>query len=104
MKLHTRTIQAASLLITTSCFLPTIGNTAVDPYPNGCVSCHVLDKAKGKDERLSVALKQWTAGKVEPGLLAKSKASSPAGLTLKGKHPAADDSLEDIPGCVPRLP
>ena len=58
----------------------------------------MLDKSKGKDERLSVALTQWTAGKIEPGLLAKSKASSPAGLTLKGKHPAADDSLEDIPG------
>jgi len=97
MSLHTRTILAASLLVSTLCLCPTIGNTAVDPYPNGCVSCHVLDKAKGKDERLSVALKQWTAGKIEPGLLAKSKASSPAGLTLKGKHPAADDSLEDIP-------
>lgn len=97
MSLHTRTILAASLLVSTLGLCPTIGNTAVDPYPNGCVSCHVLDKAKGKDERLSVALKQWTAGKIEPGLLAKSKASSPAGLTLKGKHPAADDSLEDIP-------
>lgn len=91
-------ILAGSLLLTGLCVLPTVGNAAVDPYPNGCVSCHVLDKSKGKDERLSVALKQWTAGKIEPGLLAKSKASSPAGLTLKGKHPAADDSLEDIPG------
>jgi len=47
---------------------------------------------------LSVKLKEWTAGKIEPGLLAQSKASSPAGLTLKGKHPAAEDSLDDIPG------
>jgi hypothetical protein len=97
MSIHSRKILAASLLVTGLCVLPTVGNTAVDPYPNGCVSCHVLDKAKGKDERLSVALAQWTAGKIEPGLLAKSKASAPAGLTLKGKHPAADDSLEDIP-------
>jgi hypothetical protein len=58
-------------MITTLSLLPAVGNAAVDPYPNGCVSCHVLDK---------------------------SKASSPTGLTLKGKHPAADDSLEDIPG------
>ena len=98
MSIHSQTFLAASLLVTTLCVLPTVGNTAVDPYPKGCVSCHVLDKSKGKDERLSVALEQWTAGKIEPGLLAKSKASAPAGLTLKGKHPAADDSLEDIPG------
>jgi len=94
-----RTVLAATLLVTASCVAPTITSAAaVDPYPNGCVSCHALDKAKGKDQRLSVALKQWTAGKIEPGLLAKSKASAPAGLTLKGKHPAADDALEDIPG------
>ena len=98
MSIHSRKILAASLLVTGLYVLPSIGNTAVDPYPNGCVSCHVLDKSKGKDERLSVALNQWTAGKIEPGLLAKSKASAPAGLTLKAKHPAADDSLEDIPG------
>jgi hypothetical protein len=98
MSEHSRKILAASLLVATLCVLPVAGNTAVDPYPNGCVSCHVVDQSKGKDHRLSVALKQWMAGKIEPGLLAKSKASSPTGLTLKGKHPAADDALEDIPG------
>ena len=77
---------------------PTTGSGAVDPYPMGCVSCHVLDKGKGSDNRLSVALKEWTAGKIDPGLLAQSKASAPAGLALKGKHPAAEDSLDDIPG------
>ena len=97
MNVH-RSFLAASLLVTMLVALPTAGNTAVDPYPNGCVSCHVLDKAKGVDHRLSVALQAWTAGKIEPGLLAQSKASAPAGLTLKGKHPAAEDSLEDIPG------
>ena len=75
MSIHSRKILAASLLVTGLYVLPTVGNTAVDPYPNGCVSCHVLDKSKGKDERLSVGLAQWTAGKIEPGLLAKSKAS-----------------------------
>jgi hypothetical protein len=98
MSIHQRTILTVSLFVTTLAFLPVTGAAAVDPYPNGCVSCHVLDKSKGKDNRLSVALKQWTAGKIEPGLLAKSKASAPAGLTLKGKHPAAEDALEDIPG------
>jgi hypothetical protein len=93
-----REILAASVIATTLLALPTMGLAAVDPYPKGCVSCHVLDKDKGVDERLSVALKEWTAGKIEPGLLAKSKATAPTGLTLKGKHPAAEDSLEDIPG------
>jgi len=93
-----RYILASSVLASTLVAMPTMGRAAVDPSPNGCVSCHVLDNSKGVDERLSVKLKEWTAGKIEPGLLAKSKASSPAGLTLKGKHPAAEDSLDDIPG------
>jgi hypothetical protein len=70
---------------------------AADPFPKGCVSCHTVDKAKGADHRLSVAMAQWTAGKVDPALLAQSKASMPAGVVLKGKHPSAEDSLEDIP-------
>jgi hypothetical protein len=97
MKSHLR-LLVGSLIATALVVLPTIGLAAVDPYPNGCVSCHALDKGKGIDNRLSVALKEWTAGKIDPGLLAKSKAAAPAGLTLKGKHPAAEDSLEDIPG------
>jgi hypothetical protein len=97
MNIH-RKVLATSVLATTLVALPTMGLAAVDSYPNGCVSCHVLDKGKGVDHRLSVALKEWTAGKIEPGLLAMSKAAAPAGLTLKGKHPAAEDSLEDMPG------
>ena len=97
MKFHL-TFMAVSLFATALVALPTTGLAAVDPYPNGCVSCHVLDKAKGVDKRLSVTLKAWTTGKIEPGLLAKSKAASPTGLTLKGKHPESEDSLEDIPG------
>jgi len=97
MKTH-RLGVALSLVASALFALPATGTAAVDPYPNGCVSCHTADKEKGADHRLSIALGQWTAGKIEPGLLAKSKASAPAGLTLKGKHPAAEDSLEDIPG------
>ena len=97
MSIH-RKVLAASVLAATLVALPTMGLAAVDPYPSGCVSCHVLDKGKNVDNRLSVALKEWTAGKIESGLLATSKAAAPAGLTLKGKHPAAEDSLEDIPG------
>jgi len=77
--------------------LPTLGHAAGDPFPNGCVSCHTVDKATGADHRLSVAFVQWMAGKVDAGLLAHAKASMPTGVTLKGKHPAAEDSLDDIP-------
>jgi cytochrome c553 len=70
---------------------------AADSFPNACVSCHVVDKAKGQDHRISTLLKEWTAGKVDAGLLAKTKASMPAGVATKGKHPAAEDALEDVP-------
>ena len=93
-----RLFTPALLMLTALTALPTLGLAAGDPFPKGCVSCHTVDKAKGTDHRLSVALAQWTAGKVDAGLLAQSKASAPAGILLKGKHPAAEDSLEDIPG------
>jgi hypothetical protein len=96
-----RIFVAASVLWTALVIAPAVAAVAVDPYPNGCVSCHVVDKAKGVDHRLSVALAKWTSGKVDAGLLAKAKASAPAGLALKGKHPSAADSLEDVPsGCL----
>jgi len=78
--------------------VPAVSYAAGDPFPNACVSCHTVDKAKGADHRLSVALAEWSAGKVDAKLLAQSKASAPAGVAIKGKHPAAEDSLEDIPG------
>lgn len=93
----TRLVLSASTLIAITGLVPASAAVAADPYANGCVDCHIVYKDKGLDERLSVALKQWTAGKVDPGLLAKAKASAPAGLTLKGKHPDATDSLDDVP-------
>lgn len=78
--------------------VPAVSYAAGDPFPNACVSCHTVDKAKGADHRLSAALAEWSAGKVDAKLLAQTKASAPAGVAIKGKHPAAEDSLEDIPG------
>ena len=92
-----RLLLATSLLCAMGAGFALPAWAATDPFPKACVSCHVLDKAKGTDHRLSTALAQWSAGKVGPGLLAKSKAASPAGLVLKGKHPSAEDSLEDVP-------
>ena len=91
-----RPFTPAFMLLATLMALPAL-SLAADPFPKGCVSCHTVDKTKGADHRLSVALTQWTAGKVDADLLAQAKASAPAGVVLKGKHPAAEDSLDDIP-------
>ena len=96
--MKTLRLSLAAFIIAITGLPPSLAAAAVDAYPNACIDCHVVYKDKGLDERFSVALKQWTTGKVDPGLLAKAKASGPAGLVLKGKHPAAEDSLEDIPG------
>ena len=96
--MKTLRLSLAAFIIAITGLPPSLAAAAVDAYPNACIDCHVVYKDKGVDERFSVALKQWTTGKVDPGLLAKAKASAPAGLVLKGKHPAAEDSLEDIPG------
>jgi hypothetical protein len=93
-----RLVLSASALVVLATSVSSPAAAAVDPYPNACIDCHVVQKDKGSDRRLSVALKNWTAGKVDADLLAKSKASAPAGLVLKGKHPDAEDALEDIPG------
>lgn len=77
--------------------VPLAASAATDAYPNGCVSCHVLNKEKAQDHRISTLLKTWTAGKIDADLLAMSKASMPKGVALKGKHPGAEDSLDDIP-------
>ena len=90
-------LLACTAVVTASALLPLAARAATDAYPDGCVSCHVLDKAKAQDHRMSTMLKAWSAGKIDADLLAKSKASMPAGVAFKGKHPAAEDSLEDIP-------
>ena len=92
-----RAVLLASFSVAALAVAPTLAVRAADAFPNACVSCHVVDKATGKDHRLSTALKGWTAGKVDPELLAQTKASMPAGVAAKGKHPAVDDALEDMP-------
>jgi len=73
------------------------GITTADRHPQGCVDCHVVHEDKGIDARLGVALQAWTAGNIEPTLLAQTRATMPTGVVAKGRHPSAEDSLEDIP-------
>jgi cytochrome c553 len=73
------------------------GITADDMFPMGCVSCHLNFTDKNMDTRLSTLLSRWTE-KVEPLLLETAQKAAPSGVTLTGKHPAAQQSLADIPG------
>jgi len=76
------------------------GITAPDEFPTGCVSCHINMPDRHMDARISTLVKEWTQ-KVEPKLLDQAQATAPAGVTLKGKHPAITSALRDIPaGCM----
>jgi mono/diheme cytochrome c family protein len=70
------------------------GITAKDVYPRACVDCHT-GKAN-MPATLSADLKTW-ADKVDPRLLAKSQASAPKGMTLKGKHPNVAAMVKSTP-------
>jgi hypothetical protein len=77
------------------------GITTEDPFPHGCVDCHINRPEMNMDVRISTLMKQWN-DKVEPTLLTKAQACAPSGVKLKGKHPiVADTLLKDIPaGCL----
>lgn len=69
-----------------------------DPYPKGCVDCHL--SRSGMPAPLSAEVKEWTT-KVDPKLLARFQAFAPKGMTLKGKHPNVAAMIKEIPaGCL----
>jgi len=72
------------------------GITAKDPYPNGCVDCHVAGKTG--DIRISVLMAAYATA-VPPALVDKAKASSPAALAsrIKGKHMAVPNVKANVP-------
>jgi len=75
------------------------GITAEDPFPQACVSCHVV-LPDGVDVRLSTLMTHWMNG-VDSLLLAHARSAAPAGLALVGKHPNVSPALTDIPaGCL----
>lgn len=76
------------------------GITTDDPFPGGCVDCHINYVDMKLDARFSTLMKLWNE-KVEQKLLAKAQASAPKDLKLKGKHPNTVAALKDIPaGCI----
>jgi len=72
------------------------GVTAPDQFPRGCVDCHVNRPDLKLDVRISTLMKQWQ-DTVTPDLLAKVRGFTPAGISLKGKHPKFDATVADIP-------
>lgn len=76
------------------------GINAEDPFPQGCVDCHINYVEMKNDTRFVTLLEKWSE-KVDPVFLAMAQDSAPEGVTLKGKHPAAKSALEDVPaGCL----
>lgn len=76
------------------------GITAEDPFPGGCVDCHVNRPDIKKDVRISTAMSSWYEG-VDTRLLEKVQPLVEGKGQLKGVHPTVQDSLRDIPaGCM----
>jgi hypothetical protein len=80
---------------------PIPGINADDPFPGGCVDCHIQYPEQDLDVRFSTLLALWER-EVSPELLARSQAASEPGVTLQGMHPETKpDVIDDIPGsCV----
>jgi hypothetical protein len=64
-----------------------------DPFPNGCVDCHV--QLPDRDVRLSTTMKSWSEG-VPPALLEKARQVAP-GMQLDGTHPSVATAMSDVP-------
>jgi len=72
------------------------GLTAPDPFPHGCVDCHVNMPEQNMDVRLSTLMRGWQE-QVDPALLAKVRGFTPADIELRGKHPQVDVAGEEVP-------
>ena len=101
MSIH-RYILASSLLAATLVAMPTMGRAAVDPSPNGCVSCHVLDEAKGVRAQRLARYETTSANLARIKPLAAQNAVSQkdlddatgANLSAKAELEAADANLK----------
>jgi hypothetical protein len=60
------------------------------------VDCHVARPDIGVDARFVVLLAGW-GDAVRPELLERAQGAAPAGVVLKGRHPAVEGALSDVP-------
>jgi hypothetical protein len=78
---------------------PIPGITAEDRFPGACVDCHVDYPEAKIDARFSTMMTRWRTA-VEPKVLDKARAVAPAGMTLKGVHPAIPATMSVPSGCL----
>lgn len=78
--------------------LPAIpGITAADPFPDGCIDCHIERPQDGMDVRISTKMNRWYE-RVDPKVLERVRGVTAGTMDLSGKHPLlATQSYEDIP-------
>lgn len=72
------------------------GITDKDPFPGGCVDCHINYTDMNLDTRFSTLMKTWKV-KVDSVLMQIAQDAAPGGMILKGKHPDKPESFNNIP-------
>jgi hypothetical protein len=70
------------------------GITTKDPYPNGCVDCHVAQK--DGDMRMSTLMAKWISAP-SPALVEKARAASAVPARIKGKHLPVTNVKANVP-------
>jgi len=76
------------------------GLNAQDPFPRGCVDCHVYLPAEKRDVRLSTLMNNLSE-RTAPELLAKLSGLTHEGRSLQGRHPGVNGSKLSIPAdCI----
>jgi len=73
------------------------GLTVEDPFPRGCVDCHINMPQNNQDKRLSSILASWTL-QVPPELITKARSVAGNDKVLKGRHPQSDKMFQSVPG------
>lgn len=71
------------------------GINAPDPFPQACVSCHVV-LPDGHDVRISTLLQGWVTG-ADSALVAMARSAAASGVAITGKHPPVATMIATIP-------
>lgn len=72
------------------------GITTQDQFPKACVDCHINYTEMNMDTRFSTLMQLWRV-RVDSALLAKAQNAAPEGMILKGVHPDAPTTFNNIP-------
>jgi len=73
------------------------GLTVEDPFPRGCVDCHIDRPEAQMDVRISTRMRTWSE-QVEAKVLERVQAIMTGTAKLSGRHPRlSEESYQDIP-------